>query len=62
MKKEYIKPILKKGVSFECVNLIMASANGTLSDSDGDLQMDIHNTSVSGEADSRRGSFWDDSE
>lgn len=60
MKKEYIKPILKEGVSFECVNLIMASATGTLSG--GDLQMDIHNTGASGDAESRRGNFWDDSE
>ena len=58
MRKEYIKPILKKGVSFECVNLIMAS--GKLS-GDG-VNMSISSEGATSEAESRRGSFWDDSE
>lgn len=58
MKKEYIKPILKKGVSFECVNLIMAS--GKLSGEG--LDMTISSQEASGDAESRRGNFWDDSE
>ena len=58
MKKEYIKPILKKGVSFECVKLIMAS--GKLS-GDG-VNMSISSEDATSDAESRRGSFWDDSE
>ena len=58
MKKEYIKPILKKGVSFECVNLIMAS--GKLS-GDG-VNMSISSDGATSAAEGRQGSFWDDSE
>ena len=55
MKKEYIKPILNKGLSMES-GLIMASIKG-----DG-LQMEIKNEGAGSDADSRGGSFWDDSE
>lgn len=56
MKKEYIKPILKKGLTMESC-LICASIKG-----DG-LQMEINNTGASSDAGSRgRGSFWDDTE
>jgi len=55
MKKEYIAPILKRGLSMES-NLICSSLKG-----DG-VHMEINSTGASGDAESRGGSFWDDSE
>jgi len=57
MKKEYITPMLIKGLSMES-GLIMSS----LKSDDGEINMNINSTSASGDAESRRGSFWDDSE
>lgn len=56
MKKQYIKPITNgNGLCCES-HLCAGSLKG-----DG-LQMDINSNPASGDAESRRGSFWDDSE
>ena len=56
MKKVYIQPIVKKGLALES-NLLVSSLKG-----DG-LNMDINSTSQEGAtADSRQGSFWEDTE
>ena len=55
MKKVYIQPIVKKGMTLEA-NLLVSSLKG-----DG-LNMDINSTGASGDAESRGGSFWDDTE
>lgn len=55
MKKEYITPIVKRGITLES-NLLVSSLSG-----DG-LQMDINETTAYGDAESRRGSFWEDTE
>ncbi len=55
MKKEYIKPVLINGLSMES-GLIMSSLKG-----DG-VNMDISSEGATGDAESRRGSFWEDTE
>ena len=57
MKKNYIKPMLIKGLSMES-GLIMSS----LKSDDGEINMNINSSSTSGDAESRRGSFWEDTE
>ena len=55
MKKVYIQPIVKKGLTLES-NLLVSSLKG-----DG-VNMEITNDGASGDAESRGGSFWDDTE
>lgn len=55
MKKKYFQPIVKKGLFLES-RLLVSSLKG-----DG-LNMDINSTGASGDAESRQGSFWDDTE
>ena len=57
MKKEYIKPMLIKGLTIMC-GLIMSS----LKSNDGEINMRINSAGASGDAESRSGSFWDESE
>ena len=58
MKKVYINPKMKKGLTLE-FSLLTSSQKGTLS-GDG-VNMDINNTGASGDAEGNtNGSFWED--
>jgi len=57
MKKVYIQPIMKNGLTIESSLL----ATSFRSD-DGEINMSINNSGAGSDADARRNSFWDETE